>query len=48
MESRLGSIDPLKITTELLALLEKDFSDKYEIKTFTTNELIFKEGVFNK
>ena len=48
MESRLGSIDPLKITTELLALLESEFSDKYEIKTFTTNELIFKEGVFNK
>jgi signal transduction histidine kinase len=48
MDSRFFTIDPLKITSDLLLLLETEFHDKFEIKHFTTNELIFKEGQFNK
>lgn len=41
-------IDPLKVTSDLLLLLDSEFQDKYEIKSFSNNELIFKEGQFNK
>ena len=40
--------DPLKITSELLLILENEYQDKYEISLFKADELIFKEGQYNK
>lgn len=48
METPIYAKDPLNVTTELLKILERDFSGRFEIKYFETNDLLFREGQHNR
>lgn len=48
METPNYVIDPLKIATDLLLILERDFSGRFEIRHLKTNDILFREGQSNR